>query len=143
MTAKPASPDAPDETPDFLTPEEKALEADAAQWRQVSDDDVEETKHSFDDMNVPFIGTYRGARIIETDEGKFTQFLFDVEGQRYFINAGFNLIQGMRKVLMGQTCRITWINNRDTGQETPMRVFRVDVAKPAPGTPAPRAQVMR
>lgn len=116
--------------PDFLTPEEQAQEADAAQWRTVSEDDVEETKVTFDDMNEPFIGTYRGHRIIENENGKFTQFLFEENGMRYFTNAGWNLIQGMAKVNIGQRVRITWINNRDTGQETPMRIFRVDVAKP-------------
>jgi hypothetical protein len=129
--------------PDFLTSEEQAQEEDARQWRQVSDDDVEETKVTFDNMNEPFVGTYRGSRIIENENGKFTQYLFEHNELRYFINAGWSLIQGMRKVLVGQTCRITWINNRDTGMDTPMRVMRVDVARPAPGTPSPRAQVMR
>lgn len=122
--------------PDFLTLEEQAQEADAAQWRTVSEDDVEETKVTFDDMNEPFIGTYRGHRIIENENGKFTQFLFEEGGYRYFTNAGWNLIQGMAKVNVGQRVRITWINNRDTGQETPMRIFRVDVAKPQLGKAA-------
>ena len=119
--------------PDFLTPDEIAQEADEAQWRTVSEEDVEETKHTFDDMNEPFTGKYLGPRIIENENGKFTQFRFESNGQRYFINAGWNLITGMSKVNIGQVVRITWINNRDTGQDTPMRIFRVDVAKPQPG----------
>lgn len=126
-------------SPDFLTPDELAQEADDREWRQVSEEDVEEIKFTFDDMGESFIGVYRKQRIVDGAEGKFTQYIFDVDNLRYFINAGWNLIQGMQKVTPGQKCRITWISNRDTGQETPMRIFRVDVAKPQSGTTATRS----
>lgn len=132
MTEKPASP-----APDFLTPDELAAEADEREWQQVSEDDVEETKHVFEALNVPFIGVYAGLRIVETAEGKFTQFKFDKPEGRYFITASWNLIQGMQRVREGQTCRITWIGERDTGQLSPMRIFKVDVQRataPSRGT---------
>jgi hypothetical protein len=115
--------------PDFLTPDEQAQEADAREWRQVSEDDVEETKLTFDTMNEPWIGTYLGSRIVENDNGKFTQYRFEKDGFRYFTNANFNLHQAMVKVPTGRQVRITWISERDTGQQTPMRIFRVDVKR--------------
>lgn len=133
MTDKTAS-----QAPDFLTPEEQALEADAREWREVSEEDVAEVKFTFDAVGDQFIGVYTGLRVIENENGKFTQFRFTRDGEHYFINAGWNLIQGMRQVREGQRVRITWISERDTGAATPMRVFRVDVARSNVTATAPR-----
>lgn len=122
---------APD-APDFLTADELAQEADEREWRTVSEEDVEETKWTFDNMNEPFFGTFTGERVIDNENGKFIQYRFEENGYHYFINSGWSLAQGMKTVRKGQRCRITWVNNRDTGQDTPMRVFRVDVAKMQP-----------
>lgn len=115
--------------PDFLSDEEKALEADAREWQQVSEDDVEETKLTFDNMNEPFIGEYIGPRKVENENGTFTQYRFRKDGFTYFTNANFALHQAMQKVRIGKTVRITWISERDTGQATPMRIFKVDVKR--------------
>lgn len=115
--------------PDFLTGDELSAEAEAAQWQTVSEEDVEEGKFTFDIMGDQFMGTYHSLRIVDGAEGKFTQYRFERDGSMYFINAGWSLQQGMSKVRKGQQVRITWTGERDTGQPTPMRVFRVDVAK--------------
>lgn len=115
--------------PSFLTPEELAAEADAAQWRTVSEDDVEEIKVSFERIGDQFIGDYIGPRTIENENGKFVQYRFSDDGKRYFINGGWSLMQGMSQVREGTRCRITWTGERNTGADSPMKVMRVDVAK--------------
>lgn len=123
--------------PDFLTPEEQAAEADAQQWATVSEDDVDEEKFTFDVLGDQFIGDYIGVRIVDGTDGKITQFRFTAAERFYFINAGWSLIQGMSNVRKGMRVRITWTGERDTGQPSKMRLFRVDVSKVKPTSPAP------
>jgi hypothetical protein len=115
--------------PDFLTAEEQAAEADAAQWKTVSEEDVEEIKVSFDQIGDQFIGDYIGPRIIENENGKFAQYRFTDDGEFYFINGGWSLTQAMTRVPKGSRCRIMWTGERDTGGESPMKIMRVDVAR--------------
>jgi hypothetical protein len=127
------------DAPDFLTEDEKAAEADAAQWRTVSEEEHDETKLRFENWNDQFIGTYTGNRRVENENGKYTQFTFEANGLHYFVNSNWALMRAMTNVVKGQQVRITYIGDKDTGQETPMKLFKVDVAKrrltPAARTP--------
>lgn len=124
MTTK-TSPDAPDFIPDAA----KAAEVAPDEWVQVSEDEVAETKLTFDRMNEPFTGTYIGSRVIDGDEHKFFQYRFENEGFYYFVNGNWSLSQGMKSVRKGQRVRVTWIAEKDTGQLTPMRVYKVEIAR--------------
>lgn len=121
--------------PDFLTPEELAAEADAAQWRTVSEEEHDETKIHFENWGDEFIGTYKGNRKVENENGKFTQFLFEHNGIHYFVNGNWNLVQGMSKVPIGALTRLRYIADKDTGQQTPMKLYKVDVARAAQRRP--------
>src|SRR6266436_4848599 len=81
-----------------------------------------------DTIGDEFIGEYIGSRLIESEDGKFTQFRFKVEDDVYFTNAGYSLLRGMSHVIKGQRVRVVFSSERDTGQESLMRIFRVDVA---------------
>jgi (2Fe-2S) ferredoxin len=54
---------------------------------------------------------------------------FDLEGQplgeRLFINAPRDLVSKLRKVPKGAEIRVQWVSSMNTGQKTPMRVFKV------------------
>jgi len=115
----------PDFVPDGATPDE----LDESQWETISEEDVDEIKQSFDEIGESFTGVYDGFRQMETANGKLTQYKFTVGELHYFINATYNLMQGMSQVNKGELTRITWVGERDTGQESLMKIFRVDVAK--------------
>lgn len=102
------------------------------EWTTVSEDETDEIKIVFDTIGDEFVGTYIGPRVIETEDGKFTQYRFKVGDEVYFTNAGYSLMRGMQKVQPGSRVRITYKADRDTGRETPMRIMQVDVAKRRP-----------
>jgi hypothetical protein len=110
------------------------------EWSTVSQDDVNETKISFDFIGDEFIGTYLGTRSQQNDNGSYTQLRFRGEdGEVYFTNANYSLSEGMRQVRPNNLVRLTYVADKDTGQPTPMRIFRVDVARPKrPERPAAR-----
>lgn len=112
-------------------PEDVKQEA-AEEWRRVSEEETDEIKIVFDTIGDEFIGTYIGHRVIENENGKFTQYRFSVGTETYFTNAGHSLMQGMSHVIKGNRVRVTYVSDKDTGQETPMRVFAVDVSRRQP-----------
>jgi hypothetical protein len=99
------------------------------EWQTVSEDEVDETKIVFDTIGDEFIGIYIGSRVIEQDDHKFTQYRFRVGDEIYFTNAGYSLMRGMSNVPKGARVRVVFSSERDTGQESPMRIFTVQVAK--------------
>lgn len=101
-------------------------------WQTVSEDETDETKIVFDTIGDVFIGEYLGSRVIESEDGKFTQFRFKKGDEVYFTNAGYSLLRGMQKVRIGQMTRLLFKSERDTGQDSPMRIMQVDVAKRRP-----------
>ena len=104
-------------------------DSQADEWVTVSENEVDESKIVFDTIGDEFIGLYLGPRIVETEDGKFTQYRFRVEDEIYFTNAGYSLMRGMSNVPKGARVRLIWTSERDTGQESPMRVFSVQVSK--------------
>ena len=111
------------------------------QWTTVSEEDVNEIKFAFDVIGDELIGTYLGTRDQSNDNGSYTQYRYEDtdDGTVYFVNGNYSLSAGMRTVRIGSLCRITYVADKDTGQATPMRIYRVDVARrnvrPAKGQP--------
>lgn len=102
-------------------------------WVTVSEPEVDETKIVFDTIGDEFIGTYLGMRSIVNEDGKFTQLRFkgigEAEGEIFFTNANYSLNKSFTKVRPGRVVRVTFVEEKDTGQDSPMRIFQVDVKK--------------
>lgn len=110
------------------------------EWTTVSEEEVDEDKFQFDMIGEELIGTYLGTRTLSNDNGGYTQYRYELsDGQYVFVNGNYSLQAGMRNVRIGSLCRVTYIADKDTGQASPMRIYRVDVAKrnvrPAKGQP--------
>jgi hypothetical protein len=94
-------------------------------WKTV---DVEEDgiQIKFDTIGDVFMGEYRGKRMQELSDGrKMRQDRFAAEGVMYFTNTGYDLKGKLDKVRVGQITRVEYVDNQDTGQESPMRIFAV------------------
>ena len=107
------------------------------EWRTVSAGaEEEENKLVFDTIGDEFIGTYLGNRTIEprdVTESSYQQARFRGEDNLvYFTNLNYSLRQGLKDVRVGKLTRITFVSELDTGQASPMKQFRVDVAASAP-----------
>jgi len=99
------------------------------QWTTVSEERPPETKIDFAWIGDEFIGTYLGQRMVQGAVREFRQYRFKgIDGEFYFA-AGASLDDGMRRVRIGSRVRITYIDDQDTGQMSPMKIFKVDVAK--------------
>jgi hypothetical protein len=115
--------------PEDFTTQPPVTDTPSDEWQTVSEDEVDETKIVFDTIGDSFTGIYIGSRTIENDEGKFTQYRYKAGDEVYFTNAGYSLMRGMTNVPKGSACRITFSSERDTGRESPMRIFTVEVPK--------------
>lgn len=51
------------------------------------------------------------------------------DGKTYFINCGWSLKQQLKPVKTGTWCKLTRTGTQDTGQDTPMVLFRVQTKK--------------
>lgn len=114
-------------------------------WTTVSDSSAQEpeTKIVFDQIGDEFTGIYLGTRQVEPadiTERPYTQARFQgvtEDGERtdtvYFTNMGHSLRQGLREVRTGSLVRITYTDDLDTGQASPMKGFRIEVARQAAG----------
>lgn len=99
-------------------------------WKTVSEDEVDETKIVFDTVGDVFVGRYLGTRNLSNSDGGYTQIRFQGEdGAHYFTNANYSLQKSFTDMRPGTTCRVTFVSEKDTGQRSPMRVFRVDVRR--------------
>lgn len=101
------------------------------EWVEVKTDSmVDETKIVFDTIGDEFIGTYLGTRTQEDEEGKpYTQIRWQVGEDFFFTNATYGLRQAYKGIRAGTVTRTRYVDDLDTGRATPMKVFRVDVAK--------------
>jgi len=100
------------------------------QWGDVSTPEVDEVKFNFDVLGDQFTGIYLGQRTSQNERGSYLQYRFEGEdGITYFINGNFNLTNSMKNVRINQLTRITWVDEKDTGQATPMRIFKVEVGR--------------
>jgi hypothetical protein len=74
-----------------------------------------------------FTGTYHG---MDMQKSGIWQAHFTLnEGTDAFINAGHDLKQKLDKVAKESFVKVTWESELNTGQRTPMRVYRVQVRR--------------
>lgn len=106
------------------------------EWTEVKTDSmVDETKVVFDTIGDEFIGLYLGMRTQEDEEGKpYSQIRWSVgEGdatEYYFTNATYGLRQAYKAIRPNTMTRTRYTEDLDTGRPTPMKIFKVDVARP-------------
>lgn len=99
-------------------------------WTTVSEEgSEEENKIVFENVGDSFEGTFLGTRVQENADGNYTQARFQAGEDVYFTNLGYSLRKGLQSVRVGSLVRITFTGEQDTGQASPMRIFRVEVAK--------------
>lgn len=109
----------------------------ADEFTVVADGSAEpESKVAFDTIGDEFIGTFLGTRTIPNADGSYVQYRFKQDGTNEicFINANYNLREGMQNVRAGTKVRIRYVSDVDTGMAQPMRTFEVAVAKRKPVT---------
>lgn len=103
--------------------------ANTDEWTTISEERVDRTKVQFDTIGDQFIGVYDGNAEIPLKDGNFlTQYYFTdpKDGVKYFINGTYRLNAVMARAPKGKLVRITYIEDVDTGQKSPMRDFRLD-----------------
>lgn len=98
-------------------------------WTTVSEDEVDENKVVFENPGDAFIGTYLGKRTVTNADGSYVQFRFRNDDGTFFMNGNYSLQRGMAEVREGRMCRITYTEDKDVGQKSPLRIFRVDVKR--------------
>jgi hypothetical protein len=99
-------------------------------WKTVSEDEVDETKIVFEVIGDVYVGRYLGSRVLSNADGNYTQLRFEsVDGGYYFTNANYSLHKSFTDMRPGTTVRITFVDEKDVGQRSPMRVFRVDTRR--------------
>lgn len=106
------------------------------EWVTVSDPATAtaDIKMVFEVIGDEFTGIWEGFRNIGSGENAYKQARFsDDEGSTYFCNSNYSLTEALSKVRIKSRVRVTYSGDLDTGQESPMRVFKVDVARPTRG----------
>jgi hypothetical protein len=101
-------------------------------WTTVADESGE--KLFFTTPGEQFVGIYVGTDVItnpkprDGDSPTFEQQKFRTpDGKLHTINGGHKIQQGMKDVIPGETVRLTYMGDIDTGSPSPMKDFRVDV----------------
>ena len=90
---------------------------DDSGWNDVD----EEQQMVFDTVGDVFIGKYDSKDMA----GKIPQGHFSNDAGNYFSNLGHDLNRKLSKVPFGSLVRIELVDRMDTGQATPMNVFKV------------------
>lgn len=107
-------------------------------WTTVSEGDQEpETKIVFDSLGDEFTGKFLGTRMVEAQDPNdrpYQQARFEGIGENdsgtvYFTNLGHSLRTGLKDVRAGSIVRVTYTDDLDTGQASPMKTFRVEVGR--------------
>jgi hypothetical protein len=91
-----------------------------------------ETKIVFEVMGDSWTGKYLGMRTLGNADGSYQQARFeslDGSNEKYFTNANYSLREGLKSVRIGSIVRMTWTDEMDTGQASPMRIFQTEVAR--------------
>jgi hypothetical protein len=101
-----------------------------AGWHTVSEDEIDETKIVFETIGDKFVGIFRGTRVQNTEDGGYTQLRFtNASGKAFFTNANHSMLKGMETVKPGKMVRLVYVSDKDVGQKSPLRIFRVDVKR--------------
>lgn len=96
----------------------------------VSDGSIEQdNKIILEEIGENFTGKYLGMRSVGSENGSYQQARWIVENETYFMNANYSLREGLKGVRIGTITRITKADLMDTGQENPMVVYKVEVAR--------------
>jgi hypothetical protein len=114
--------------------------SDPIQWNTISEGNAEpETKIVMEEIGDKFRGIYLGMRQMPANENGagYQQARFEGvdnsgingTGEVYFINANYSLRDGLKTVRTGTLTQFEWVDELDTGQSQPMRVFRVETAR--------------
>lgn len=91
-------------------------------WTDVPDD----KQIILENIGDTFTGVYLGMEPVNYSSGNAGKIAhFEIDGTPCFINAGRDLQRKLEKVPLKALTRVTWTDNLDTGQDTPMRVFKV------------------
>jgi hypothetical protein len=92
------------------------------------------TQLTFDTVGDTFIGLYVGQETVEFEfKGKpdsFVQLSFLVGDEPFAINAGYDLLRGFKGIPDNTYVRIQLRKLVDVGQQSPLKSYRVDIAKP-------------
>lgn len=85
----------------------------------------------FDTVGDQFVGTYeREMHVIpENGSDEFDLFVFRVDQGPVAVNSSYSIRDGLRDVPPGTTVRITYVKDIDTGKDSPMKDFRVEVKR--------------
>jgi hypothetical protein len=88
----------------------------------------------FDTIGDQFVGTYFGSEVVdaptkENPDNTFVQLKFKNDAGVFVTNAGYELEKAFGKIEPGSLVRITLIKFLNVNQASPMKSFRVDVAK--------------
>lgn len=83
----------------------------------------------FDTLGDVFIGLFTGKQVANKDGEPFTILTFTgADAKPYQTNAGWKLESAFEDIDAGEIVRITYVKDVDTGQASPMKDFRIDVA---------------
>lgn len=107
-------------------------ESQEFEWTTVSDAEAqEETKIVFEDIGDEFVGEFLGFRQLQDQASgqHYTQARFRQDEEIYFTRANHSMKNGLDNVRVGQTVRIVYASDIDTGQASPMRGFTVQVGR--------------
>ena len=77
----------------------------------------------FDTIGDVFTGRFEGWT--ESAGKGIPQAHFTNDEGQFFVNCGWSLKQQLRDVKKGTLCRLTYMDSRDTGNASPMMIFRV------------------
>lgn len=95
-----------------------------SEWEDVP----QEGQIVFEKVGDEYIGTFQGWS--ETERNAIPQAHFvGQDGVAAFLNVGASLKQQLKGIKKGTLCRLVWESERDTGQDSPMRVFRVQTKR--------------
>lgn len=115
-------------------PESKVVPAQDDEFVTISEENAEpEIKVVFEAINESFtFDRFLGFRTVPTDTGSFQQARFELDEKVYFMNANHSLREGLKGMPRNTRGRITWTSEQDTGQASPMRVYKVEAARTSP-----------
>jgi hypothetical protein len=83
----------------------------------------------FDTIGDVFVGMFTGKQVAQKDGDDFTILSFTgTDGKPYQTNAGWKLEQAFEDIPPQTIVRLTYVKDIDTGQPSPLKDFRVDVA---------------
>lgn len=104
-------------------PTDTAAPVADAGWEDV----ITEVQFTFNSPGDVLVGTLIGWS--ESEGNKIPQARFDADFGKCFINCGWSLKLQLKAVKVGTLCRITYVGLQDTGQASPMRIFKVQTKR--------------